>query len=132
MVEKIFDRMGKVGFGLLAAGVVGTNFIFVVDGGERALIMDAMKGLKPHVYGEGMHFKIPFIQKVNRFEIRARPHLTPSSTGTKDLQTVTLAIRVLYRPLEEKLPEILNNIGHDYDSKVLPSIIGEVVKSTVA
>ena len=98
MVEKVFDRMGKLGFAMLATGVVGTNFIFVVDGGERALIMDAFKGLRPHVYGEGMHFKIPIINSVKRFEIRARPHLTPSSTGTKDLQNVTLAIRVLYRP----------------------------------
>ena len=132
MVEKIFDRMGKLGFMMATAGVIGTNFIFVVDGGERALIMDAFRGLKPKVYGEGMHFKLPVIQKVNRFEIRARPHLTPSSTGTKDLQTVTLAIRVLYKPYVDKLPEILNNIGHDYDAKVLPSIINEVVKSTVA
>ena len=60
MVEKIFDRMFKVGLGLFATGVVGHNFVFVVDGGERALIMDAVRGLKPHVYGEGMHFKIPF------------------------------------------------------------------------
>jgi len=48
------------------------------------------------------------------------------------MQTVTIAIRVLFRPLEEKLPVILNNIGPDYDAKVLPSIIGEVVKATVA
>jgi len=41
MVEKIFDKMGKLGFVMVGAGIVGTNFIFVVDGGERALIMDA-------------------------------------------------------------------------------------------
>ena len=43
-----------------------------------------------------------------------------------------MAIRVLFRPIDKKLPEILTNIGHDYETKVLPSIIGEVVKSTVA
>ena len=90
--------MGKTGFALTVAGLIGTNFIFVVDGGERALIMDAFKGVKPHVYGEGMHFRIPIIQTVNRFEIRARPHFTPSNTGTKDLQNVTMAIRVLFKP----------------------------------
>ena len=70
--------MGASGFALAALGIVGTNFIFVVDGGERALIMDAFKGVKPHVYGEGMHFRLPFIQTINRFEIRSRPHFTPS------------------------------------------------------
>ena len=48
------------------------------------------------------------------------------------MQTVTMAIRVLFRPVDKKLPEILTNIGHDYETRVLPSIIGEVVKSTVA
>ena len=124
--------MGKAGLLMAMAGVVGTNFIFVVDGGERALIMDAFKGVKPHVYGEGMHFRIPVVQTVNRFEVRARPYMRPSTTGTKDLQTVSLTIRVLYRPKEEKLPEILTNTGKDYDERVLPSILEEVVKGTLA
>jgi len=38
----------------------------------------------------------------------------------------------LYRPIEEKLPEILNNLGIDYDERVLPSIGNEVLKSVVA
>jgi len=38
----------------------------------------------------------------------------------------------LYRPVEEKLPEILNNLGLDYDERVLPSIGNEVLKSVVA
>jgi prohibitin 1 len=38
----------------------------------------------------------------------------------------------LYRPVEEKLPEILLNLGQDYDEKVLPSIGNEVLKAVVA
>lgn len=56
----------------------------------------------------------------------------PSTTGTKDLQTVDIALRILFRPNEEKLPEILNNIGQDYDTRVLPSLCNEVLKSIVA
>jgi prohibitin 2 len=70
MVEKIFDRMGKLGGLFLLGGVIGTRFIFVVDGGERALKMNAFKGLSPKIYGEGMHFRWPFIESVKRFEIR--------------------------------------------------------------
>ena len=75
----------KLGGGVLLSGVFATNFIFVVDGGERALKMDALRGLQPDVYGEGMHLRIPLLQKINKFEIRSRPTLVPSSTGTKDL-----------------------------------------------
>lgn len=70
-MERLLDRMGKLGGGMLIAGVFATNFTFVVDGGERCLIMNAFRGLKPHVYGEGMHFRIPVVDQVRRFEIRA-------------------------------------------------------------
>ena len=73
MVERMFDRMGKSGFALVLAGIFGSQFVFVVDGGERALIMDKTSGLKNKVYGEGMHLLIPGVQTVKRFQIRARP-----------------------------------------------------------
>lgn len=60
-MEKLFNRVGQLGGAFLALGVVGTNFIFVVDGGERALIFDKFRGLRDKVYGEGMHFKIPMV-----------------------------------------------------------------------
>ena len=55
-----------------------------------------------------------------------------STTGTRDLQTVELSLRILFRPQEEKLAEILNNLGIDYDERVIPSIGNEVLKSVVA
>lgn len=55
-----------------------------------------------------------------------------SRTGTRDLQTVDLALRILYRPSEDKLPKILNNLGIDYDQRIIPSIGQEVLKSSVA
>jgi prohibitin 1 len=55
-----------------------------------------------------------------------------SSTGTKDMQIVEISLRILYRPVEQKLPEILNNLGVDYDERVIPSIGNEVLKSIVA
>lgn len=40
MVEQFLDRMLKVGGGIVMGGLFATNFLFVVDGGERALKMD--------------------------------------------------------------------------------------------
>jgi prohibitin 1 len=60
------------------------------------------------------------------------PKVIASQTGTKDLQTVDIALRVLHRPIPEFLSTIYNNIGKDYESKILPSIGNEVLKSIVA
>ncbi len=44
-METFFNRVGTVGLGLLLGGVVLTRFVFVVDGGERAVIFDKVRGV---------------------------------------------------------------------------------------
>lgn len=81
-----------------------------------------------------------------------------SLTGTKDLQMVNITCRVLSRPDIQNLPTMCvshppparwpavvrdltlrrppcfsyRELGTDYDEKVLPSIVNEVLKSVVA
>jgi len=45
---------------------------------------------------------------------------------------INISIRVLYRPDPAQLPKVYRYLGTDYDSRVLPSIVNEVVKSVVA
>ncbi len=49
-----------------------------------------------------------------------------------DLQMVNIALRVLSRPVASNLPVMYQHLGKDYDERVLPSIVNEVLKSVVA
>lgn len=49
-----------------------------------------------------------------------------------DLQMVNITCRVLSRPNISALPTIYRELGTDYDERVLPSIVNEVLKSVVA
>ena len=49
-----------------------------------------------------------------------------------DLQMVNITCRVLSRPDINALPIIFRELGLDYDERVLPSIVNEVLKSVVA
>ena len=60
-MEKFFNRMGQLGVALVLGGVVLTRFTFVVDGGERAVIFNKIRGVQNKVYGEGMHLMVPFL-----------------------------------------------------------------------
>lgn len=131
-MERFFDRMGKIGFSLLGAGFFLSNFIFVVEPGKRSLVQNNLKGLLPHVYGEGMHFKIPVRDQIKTFEVRTQPKVLPCETNTKDMQQVTIVVRVLFRPVEEELPTILLDLGPDYEQRLLPQISYEVLKTTAA
>lgn len=45
---------------------------------------------------------------------------------------VNITCRVLSRPNTRSLPTIYRELGVDYDERVLPSIVNEVLKSVVA
>lgn len=49
-----------------------------------------------------------------------------------DLQMVNITCRVLSKPKVDQLAKIYRSLGTDYDERVLPSIVNEVLKSVVA
>jgi len=106
--------------------------VFAVDGGQRAVILDQFRGVLPEVKGEGTHILAPFVQKPYIFDVRLRPRVISTRTGTKDLQEVSISLRVLYRPEIEFLPETFSKLDMNYDERVLPSICNEVLKAIVA
>lgn len=65
-------------------------------------------------------------------DVRSNYRVISSRTGTKDLQNVTLSLRVLHRPEENHLPEIYAEYGADFAERILPSVANEVLKSVVA
>jgi len=91
-----------------------------------------LHGVKDDIYNEGTHINIPWFETPIIFDIRAKPRNIASLTGTKDLQMVNITCRVLSRPSIQALPTIFRELGMDYDERVLPSIVNEVLKSVVA
>ncbi|RPB29073.1 hypothetical protein L211DRAFT_832946 [Terfezia boudieri ATCC MYA-4762] len=124
------------GFGglLLLGGLYFTlnSALFNVDGGHRAIKYTRLSGVKKEIYGEGTHFVIPWFETPITYDVRAKPRNVASLTGTKDLQMVNITCRVLSRPRIDALPTIFRTLGTDYDERILPSIVNEVLKSVVA
>ena len=75
---------------------------------------------------------LPWFDRPIIYDVRARPNVIQSTSGSRDLQMVNIGLRVLTRPIPEKLPEIYRTLGTDYAERVLPSIIQETLKSVVA
>lgn len=115
----------------LGVGFLQTS-LYDVKGGSRAVIFDRLSGVKEEVVSEGTHFLVPWLQRAIQFDVRTKPRNIATTTGSKDLQMVSLTLRVLHRPDVKALPKIYQNLGTDYDERVLPSIGNEVLKSIVA
>jgi prohibitin 1 len=131
-MARFLNRLAGIGFGIAVTGAVVNSTLYNVDGGERVVIFDRFRGVLNSVSGEGTHFMIPWVQRPIFFSIRSKPRNVPVITGSKDLQNVDITLRLLYRPKEVQLPWIFQNVGVDYDDRVLPSITTEVLKAVVA
>jgi len=125
-----------LGVKLLAAAVAGAyglqQSVYTVDGGHRAIMFSRLGGIQKEIMVEGLHFRVPWFQYPIIYDIRSRPRKLSSPTGSKDLQMVNISLRVLSRPDAGMIPVIHQELGNDYDEKVLPSICNEVLKGVVA
>eukprot|EP01102_Stenamoeba_stenopodia_P005087 TRINITY_DN15598_c0_g1_i1.p1 TRINITY_DN15598_c0_g1~~TRINITY_DN15598_c0_g1_i1.p1 ORF type:complete len:298 (+),score=65.15 TRINITY_DN15598_c0_g1_i1:40-933(+) len=134
----IRDRVATLGLVTAAIGgiaLVGSSSLYTVPAGHRALIFQKLgpgKGVKPAVIGEGTHFRIPILQEPIYFDTRVTPKVIRSETGSKDLQTIQVHVRLLYRPQIDRLHSIFTKIGLNYDEQVLPSIGTEILKAVIA
>ncbi|KAI4986547.1 hypothetical protein ZWY2020_019177 [Hordeum vulgare] len=123
-----------VKLGLLggAALYLGNKTLYNVEGGHRAIVFNRLEGIKDKVYPEGTHIVIPWFERPIIYDVRARPNLVESTSGSRDLQMVRIGLRVLTRPMPERLPTMYRTLGENYNERVLPSIIHETLKAVVA
>jgi len=132
-IDRIFNKMIGLGGVFLSAGLVATQFTFVVDGGERAIMFDALfNGVRDKVLGEGVHLRVPKIYEPIVFSIRYKPLEIVTTTPARDLQIVDISVRILEKPIEENLKKLYLDQRQDYAKKVLTNITHETIKAVVA
>jgi len=126
-----FDRL-VVSF--MVDEVVGGFFISVPPG-HIACVYDRGRGVLPHVWGPGLHLKIPFWQVAKLFNAQVLEYSImegfdssknkeslgdqPIVTSTKDGKDITVQGSVLFRIDKHNAPELWENIGENVVSKVV-------------
>lgn len=121
----------------IVALVVAFIFVFLVpfnvysiDSGERAIVRNF--GSVSGVWDDGLHFKIPFIQKVTVIDVRTRKAHAPAQAASSDMQRVTTEVALNYHLNPEKLEEIYTKTGLDIEDRIIDPRIQEVVKAVTA
>merc|ERR1719343_1509379 len=108
------------------------NSVYTVPGGHRAVVFNRVVGMKDSIYGEGLNFNIPWFERPVIYDIRTRPVNLQTLTGSKDLQMVTIGVRVLHKPDPSHLVWMYRHLGKNYDERILPSLMNECAKAVVA
>ena len=114
---------------ILIMGIFGC--FYIIEAGERGIILTfGNPDMVPK--SEGLHFKIPFVQKIVKMDIKTQKYEADASAASKDLQTVTSKIATNYHLESDSVPIIYKEIGIDYSSRVIQPIEQEIVKSVTA
>jgi len=132
LLQSLIKGVGALGLTAVAGVVLAPQMLYTIQPGHRGLIFNRFKGVTDEVYGEGLHWRIPLIEYPRIIDVRTAPHMIMTATSTKDLQQISLSLRVLYRPRIESLPQMYRNLRADYAEQVLPSLGNEVLKAVVA
>ncbi|MBI2050247.1 MAG: prohibitin family protein [Parcubacteria group bacterium] len=102
-----------------------------VGAGERGVLLQ-FGAVQDRVFGEGLYFKIPFIQHVVKVDVKIQKDEVPASAASKDLQVVTSKIALNFHLAPESVNRIWQDVGHDYNIRIIAPAIQEAVKATTA
>lgn len=114
---------------VVIAGICLSSF-FVVDPGQVAVKLRLGKVVDS--YGEGMHWKTPFIENVKKFSIRIKKDIIKTEAFSKDLQTVKVGLAVNHRIQPDTVVAIYRNLGEYYVDTVLAPTTEEWIKAIIA
>ena len=83
-------------------------------------------------YGEGIHYKMPFVDSVEKFSVRIKKDSFNTEAFSKDLQTVGLTLAVNHRILPNTVESIYRNLGPEYTNTILKPMVEEWTKAVIA
>lgn len=129
--------LNKLANGLLSVGAAGllfgNSFFFVVQPGEVAIKFNRIRGgVKKETYNEGIHFRVPLMENIIKYDVRIKPVDISSNTSTKDQQQIDITLRVLYKPVEADIANIHLNLGSNYQERFVRPIALEAIKTVLA
>jgi prohibitin 2 len=128
--------MGKVI--AIVGGVLGSIFglilvlmsYFTIESGEVGIVKTW--GEVTSIATEGLGFKTPFAQSVEKYDIRTKRGEAPCQASSKDLQQVDTKVSVNYRVDKSNLIKIYKTIGLDIENKIIDPRIQNIVKEVSA
>ena len=111
--------------------VFAFNFFGTVGAGERGILLQ-FGAVQDKVFGEGLYFKIPFIQNVVKMDVKIQKNEVPASASSKDLQVVTSRIALNYHLDPSAVNKIWQDVGKNYNIRIIAPSIQEGVKAVTA
>ncbi|HBG93450.1 MAG TPA: HflC protein [Nitrospiraceae bacterium] len=135
--EAMQSAMKKVP--MRAALIIGAVlFIFLllnpwvqVGAGQRGIVLN-FGAVQKDVLGEGLHFRVPVMQKVALMDVKVQKSLTNAAASSSDLQEVSSEVALNYHVIPDKANIVYQSIGIQFKERIIDPAVQEVVKAVTA
>jgi len=111
--------------------VIFSGSLVIIGPGQRGVVIN-FGAVSPVVWDEGLHFKIPVYQRVEKMDVRVQKEQTEAAAASKDLQDTHSTIAVNFNIIPDKAGWVFQNIGRGYNERVIDPVTQEVVKAVTA
>ena len=118
---------------LIIVGVLASQSAQIVEAGHRGVLLhwSAVDTSVPPLE-EGLHFVIPIQDTIVSMEVRTLKFVKATSSASKDLQNVSTEVTVNYSPDPNAVNILFQQVGLEYESRVIEPAVEEVVKQVTA
>lgn len=132
-IKYIYNIPKIVTFSVIGLFIIITLFssFTTVKSGEVGLKVKFGKIVDTSI-SEGINFKIPYIEKIVRVDIKVQKVELDTESSSKDLQTITTKLAVNYKVDGTKASNLYKTVGNSYEETILIPAIQESIKAVMS
>lgn len=124
-----FGAVAVLFLGALLALIVMFGSWYTVNQGERVVV--TRNGAVVDEAGPGLHFKTPWIEGIERFEVRTTKYKEPAFEAySKDIQPAQVTMSVNLHVAADKVREIYSQYGAGYGDRIVVPATLQAAKET--
>ena len=125
-----FRLVGLILVVVFAVIFLSSSFV-VIPAGHTGVALTFGK-VEDNVLQEGLHFKVPFVQKIVVVDNRIVKLDVNTEAFSKDLQTITTVVAVNYHVGKESSQTVYKNVGMGFEDVLITPAVNEVLKAVTA
>ncbi|MBQ8507676.1 MAG: hypothetical protein IJ466_09645 [Clostridia bacterium] len=131
-MKKNITRIVVIAVAVLLVLVLAADCFTTVPVGSTGILLTLGKVQEGKALSEGLHFKLPFVQKIVSMDNRVKKLELSTEAFSKDIQTVSATLAVNYQLQAAKSFAIYKSHGTQYEQNIIVPATHEVLKSVCA
>ena len=129
------DNMDKIKL-TVCCGVIfimfmlGLSCLKIVETGERGVVLRMGKFVG--IMDEGLNFRIPLIDKVEKLNIREVNFSSTGEVSSKDMQTIHVDVSLIYALNPAEVGRVYQKYSTKYEETLIKPTLAEITNSIIA